>query len=285
MTGAGRQPVRRQATRRRPVSRAALAVDSLEAAPFLLNKLLAVGDRVGRIVEVEAYRGADDPASHAFRGPSPRNAVMFGPAGFLYVYFTYGMHWCANVVCGADGTAMAVLLRAVAPVAGVDAMWAARPAARRESDLGSGPAKLCQALGITGACNGADLLARPAGPVRLLTDGTPPPDRPAQGVRVGVTAAADRPWRWWVPGDPHVSRARPVASTTGGAADPVGGTGVAADTAVGVAAGAAVARKATVARSRTDRSRIDRSPVDRTGRRPGDERVRGRWGDERGPDG
>jgi len=215
----------------RPVSRAALAVDSLEAAPFLLNKLLAVGDRVGRIVEVEAYRGADDPASHAFRGPTPRNAAMFGPAGFLYVYFTYGMHWCANVVCGVDGVAMAVLLRAVAPVAGVDAMRAARPAARRESDLGSGPAKLCQALGITGAHNGTDLLARPAGPVRLLTDGTPPPLQPAQGVRVGITAAADRPWRWWVPGDAHVSKGRPLASSTGSsvgssAGDPVGSPAV-----------------------------------------------------------
>jgi DNA-3-methyladenine glycosylase len=226
----------------RAVRRADLSADVLTVAPLLLNKLLVHGDRVGRIVEVEAYRGADDPASHAFRGPTARNAVMFGPAGFLYVYFTYGMHWCANVVCGPAGTAQAVLLRAVEPVAGVDAMRAARPAARRDADLGNGPAKLCQALGITGTDNGTDLLAsrpgRSAGPgvagpgevgpgevgpvstgaVRLHTDGTPPPRRPARGPRIGITAAADRPWRWWVPGNPHVSKARAVPSTGGGIA-------------------------------------------------------------------
>jgi DNA-3-methyladenine glycosylase len=205
----------------RAVRRADVSADVLTVAPFLLNKLLVHGDRVGRIVEVEAYRGADDPASHAFRGPTARNAVMFGPAGFLYVYFTYGMHWCANVVCGPAGTAQAVLLRALEPVAGVDAMRAARPAARRDADLGNGPAKLCQALGITGAENGTDLLAAAAaaaGAVRLRTDGTPPPRRPARGPRIGITAAADRPWRWWVPGNPHVSKARAVPSTGGGIA-------------------------------------------------------------------
>ena len=214
VAGSRRPPVGRLAARRL-VRRADLAGDATEVAPNLLNKLLVVGDRVGRIVEVEAYRGADDPASHAFRGPTARTAVMFGPAGFLYVYFTYGMHWCANVVCGPPGTATAVLVRAIAPVAGVDAMRAARPAAHRDTDLGNGPAKLCQALGITGVHNGTDLLARPAGPVRLCTDGTPPPQRPAQGVRVGIAVATGRPWRWWVPGDPHVSRARPVPFAPG----------------------------------------------------------------------
>ncbi|HEX3946151.1 MAG TPA: DNA-3-methyladenine glycosylase [Acidimicrobiales bacterium] len=196
--------------------RADLAVDALAAAPWLLNKLLARGDRVGRIVEVEAYRGADDPASHAFRGPTARNGVMFGPAGHLYVYFSYGMHWCANIVCGDQGTAQAVLVRALAPVAGLEAMWAARPVARRPSDLASGPAKLCQALGITGADSGADLLG--PGPVRLLSDGALPPEDPGQGPRIGITAAADRPWRWWVTGDPHVSRPRPLRSLPGGGA-------------------------------------------------------------------
>ncbi|MGH9091849.1 MAG: DNA-3-methyladenine glycosylase [Acidimicrobiales bacterium] len=187
----------------------ALAGDSLAVAPWLLNKLLVRDGRAARIVEVEAYRGEDDPASHAYRGRTRRNAVMYGPAGHLYVYFTYGMHWCANVVCGEEGVAGAVLLRAGAPVLGVEAMWAARPAARRERDLCSGPAKLCQALGVTGADDGADLVA---GPVRLVDDGVPPPRRPARGVRVGITAAADRRWRWWVAGDPHVSRGAGVAS-------------------------------------------------------------------------
>jgi DNA-3-methyladenine glycosylase len=194
------------------VRREELAVDALVLAPRLLNKLLVHGDRVGRIVEVEAYQGEEDPASHAFRGPTGRNAVMFGPAGHLYVYFTYGMHWCANVVCGLPGEARAVLLRAVAPVAGLEAMWAARPAARRETDLGNGPAKLCQALGITGAQNGVDLLD---GPVRLMDDGKSPPRRPGQGPRIGITVATELPWRWWVPGDPHVSRLPPVRSVAG----------------------------------------------------------------------
>jgi DNA-3-methyladenine glycosylase len=193
-----------------PADRATLAADPLVVAPWLLNKLLVVRDgRAARIVEVEAYRGEDDPASHAYRGRTRRNAVMFGPAGYLYVYFTYGMHWCANVVCGGEGSAAAVLLRAGSPVEGLDAMWAARPAARREQDLCSGPAKLCQALGITGADHGADLAGTV---VRLADDGVPPPRRPARGVRVGVTAAADRRWRWWVAGDPHVSRGSGVAS-------------------------------------------------------------------------
>jgi DNA-3-methyladenine glycosylase len=194
------------------VAREELARDALDVAPRLLNKLLVHGDRIGRIVEVEAYRGEDDPASHAFRGPTGRTTVMFGPAGYLYVYFTYGMHWCANVVCGTEGVAQAVLLRAIAPVAGVEAMWAARPAARREIDLGNGPAKLCQALGITGELNGGDLVK---GPVRLADDGVPPPRRPSRGTRIGITAASERPWRWWVPGDPHVSKVATVRSEAG----------------------------------------------------------------------
>jgi DNA-3-methyladenine glycosylase len=182
-------------------------------APWLLNKVLAKGEREGRIVEVEAYKGAVDPASHAFRGETPRTTVMFGPAGFLYVYFTYGMHWCANVVTGPEGQASALLIRALAPLRGLDEMRLARPAARRDRDLCNGPAKLCQALGITGAENGSDLLAKrgggPAGAhaaVRLVDDGTPPPKRPAQGTRIGIRVAKEEPWRFWVAGDENVSR-------------------------------------------------------------------------------
>jgi DNA-3-methyladenine glycosylase len=180
-----------------------------------LNKVLARGERAGRIVEVEAYHGANDAASHAYRGLTPRTAIMFGPPGFLYVYFTYGMHWCANVICGPEGQAAGVLIRALDPVAGVEEMWEARPAARVERDLCNGPAKLCQALGITGADNGADLLAaRPrsgsasetGGLVRLLDDGTPPPRRPGRGTRIGIKVATEKRWRFWVTGNPSVSR-------------------------------------------------------------------------------
>lgn len=167
-----------------------------------------VGDRAGRVVEVEAYAGAEDPGSHAYRGPTRRNATMFGPAGRLYVYFTYGMHWCANVVAGDDGVASAVLLRALAPLAGVEAMRAARPRARRDRDLASGPAKLCQALGITGVDDGADLVS---GPIALLDDGTPPPSDPGVSTRIGLSAGAEHPWRWYVRGDPNLSRPEPRA--------------------------------------------------------------------------
>jgi DNA-3-methyladenine glycosylase len=187
------------------VQRADFSGDPLDVGPWLLNKVLVQGARSGRIVEVEAYKGASDPASHAYRGLTPRTAVMFGPAGFLYVYFTYGMHWCANVVCGPKGEASALLLRALAPLTGLDEMRQVRPAARRDRDLCNGPAKLCQALGITGEENGIDLLARSAA-VRLVDDGTPPPERPAQGRRVGISVAKEEPWRFWVAGEESVSR-------------------------------------------------------------------------------
>jgi DNA-3-methyladenine glycosylase len=195
-----------------PVNRRRLESHAELVAPYLLNKVLVRGDRAGRIVEVEAYTGPDDPASHAFRGETARNRSMFGPAGHAYVYFTYGMHWCANVVCGPPGTAHAVLLRALAPLDGLERMRADRPAARRDVDLCNGPAKLCQALGITGDDDAADLLAGGGGIV-LVDDGVPPPDRPGNGPRVGISVATERPYRWWVEGDPCVSRARPGALT------------------------------------------------------------------------
>jgi len=189
----------------RALRRSFYARPSTEVAPELLNKLLVCGHRAVRIVEVEAYEGRYDPASHAYRGQTARNATMFGPSGRLYVYFTYGMHWCANVVCGDVGEATAVLLRAGAPVRGVAAMRIDRPAARRDRDLCSGPAKLCQALGIDRTHDGADLRSGDRG-VRLLDDGTAPPEVPTCTTRVGIRVATDRPWRWFVPGDPNVSR-------------------------------------------------------------------------------
>jgi DNA-3-methyladenine glycosylase len=192
------------------VRRADFLGDPLDVGPWLLNKVLVAGTRAGRIVEVEAYKGAVDPASHAYRGETPRTTVMFGPPAYLYVYFTYGMHWCANVVTGPAGEASALLIRALAPLRGLEEMRRLRPAALRHRDLCNGPAKLCQALGITGADNGTDLLARSgsprAGAVRLLDDGTPPPERPAQGKRIGIRVATEEPWRFWVAGEESVSR-------------------------------------------------------------------------------
>jgi DNA-3-methyladenine glycosylase len=185
--------------------------DPRQVAVDLLNKVLVHDDPEfgpigGRIVEAEAYLGAGiDPGSHAFRGPGKRNATMFGPTGRLYVYFTYGMHWCSNVVCNPEGGGGAVLMRALHPLEGLDAMWSRRPKARRERDLCSGPARLAQALGLTGALDGTDLSK---GPVLLLDDGTPPPAEPNNSVRIGLSPGKgdESPWRWWVPGDPNVSR-------------------------------------------------------------------------------
>jgi DNA-3-methyladenine glycosylase len=191
--------------RGRRLRRSFYARDPLEVAPELLNKVLVHGTRAGRIVEVEAYRGEDDPASHAFRGPTPRTEVMFGPPGHLYVYFTYGMHWCANAVTSADGTAGAVLIRALAPLRGIDEMQAARPAARRPVDLANGPAKACQALGIDGTFDGADLTTADRA-VTIVDDGTAPPTDPLAGPRIGISAATDRPWRFSVRDDPHRSK-------------------------------------------------------------------------------
>ncbi len=183
--------------------------DPLELAPALLGKVLVAGDRAGRIVEVEAYKGRDDPASHAYRGPTARNGVMFGPAGHLYVYRSYGLHWCANVVAGPTGEAAAVLVRALEPVAGIEAMARDRPAARRPVDLANGPGKACQALGVHGGHDGIDL-TRARSEVRLLDDGVEPPTVPTVGPRVGITVAVERPWRFSVPGSPFRSRPVPV---------------------------------------------------------------------------
>lgn len=179
--------------------------DPLEVAPELLGKVLVAGKRSGRIVEVEAYRGTDDPGSHGYRGVTPRTEVMFGPAGHLYVYFSYGMHWCANVVCAADGVCGAVLIRALEPLTGLDAMYGARSKAKRDRELCSGPAKLCQALGIDGGHDGLDLTRAELG-VQLREDGHEPP-APATSARIGLSPGKgeDLPWRFYVAGDPNVS--------------------------------------------------------------------------------
>ena len=189
-----------------PLPRAFYARDPREVAPELLNKILTRADgRAGRIVEVEAYCGAEDPAAHSFRGPTPRTASMFGRAGHLYVYFTYGMHWGTNAVCGEVGEGVGVLLRAIEPLGDVAAMRAARRNPAKDRDIGSGPGKLSQALGITGDFDGADLVTGDAG-FQILDDGTPPPRTPVTATRVGISRAREHPWRWYVPGNPHVSR-------------------------------------------------------------------------------
>lgn len=182
-----------------------------ELAPRLLGARLAAGPVVVRLTEVEAYGGPADPGSHAFRGRTPRTAVMFGPAGRGYVYFSYGMHWCLNLVTGPDGTASAVLLRAGAVVSGLELARARRPGAS-DRDLCRGPARLTRALAVDGAFDGLDLLAEGA-PLRLLpaaADATGTA-RVRSGPRVGVAGAgAGTPWRFWLDGESTVSAYRPA---------------------------------------------------------------------------
>jgi DNA-3-methyladenine glycosylase len=185
--------------------------DALEVAPDLLGRLLVTDDgRVGRIVEVEAYRGRDDPASHAFGGRTARNAAMWGPGGTLYVYFSYGMHWCANAVCSVEDDPQAVLLRAVAPVAGLarmrDARWTTQRT-RRDLDLCRGPGRLAQAFGIDRGDSGVDL-TDDRSRVRIVADPGAAAVPSARGPRVGISRARDLPWRFWVPGEPAVSAHR-----------------------------------------------------------------------------
>jgi DNA-3-methyladenine glycosylase len=188
--------------------------DALTVAPELLNKLLVHGDVSARLVEVEAYTGRDDPGSHAYRGETPRNATMFRRPGSLYVYLSYGMHWCANAVCGPGTTPHAVLLRAAEPVAGLDVMRVRRTRARRDVELARGPGSLGRAFGFDRSLDGTDLTR---GPVRILDDGIPPPDRPGVSTRVGLGAGKGDtfPYRFYVPGDPHVSRATAAPTETG----------------------------------------------------------------------
>ena len=207
---------------------------SVEVAPDLLGCVLehetADGLVAVELTEVEAYAGRSDPASHAYRGKTARNAVMFGPPGHAYVYFTYGMHFCVNVVClGAEGSASAVLLRAGRVIAGEELARARRTrgtTAIAPRDLARGPARLCQALGIDRSQNGADMVSA-GSPLRMLSGAGNParsallasgdenlihpatPRRIVAGPRVGVSSAAEIPWRYWYDGDPTVSIYRP----------------------------------------------------------------------------
>ena len=175
------------------------ARSSHEVAPELIGVTLLVDGVGGPIVEVEAY-DQDDPASHSFSGRTSRNAVMFGPAGHAYVYRSYGIHWCLNFVCAKPGRAEAVLIRALQPERGLDAMRARR-GVEPERALCSGPGKLCQALAVTSAHDGLPL---DEPPFELLARAEPPAI--ATGARIGLTKAADRPWRYGLAGSPYLSR-------------------------------------------------------------------------------
>ena len=188
----------------------------LEVAPDLLGATVehrtAAGLVAVRLTEVEAYDGENDPGSHAFRGRTPRTRVMFGPPGRVYVYFTYGMHWCMNLVCGPEGTASAVLLRAGEVVAGEDLARSRRTASRSPRDLARGPARLTTALGVDGGLDGADATARRS-PLAVRAGVRPDPVLVRHGPRVGVAGdGAGHPWRFWLDGEPTVSAYRAAVS-------------------------------------------------------------------------
>ncbi|MGW2515415.1 DNA-3-methyladenine glycosylase [Streptomyces scopuliridis] len=195
---------------RRPLPRAFFDRPVLEVAPDLLGRTLIRDTDDGpielRLTEVEAYAGAVDPGSHAFRGRTARNAVMFGPPGHAYVYFTYGMWNCLNLVCGPEGMASGVLLRAGQISVGAELARKRRISARHDRELAKGPARLATALDVDRALNGTDVCAGPDAPLSLLT-GTPvPADQVRSGPRTGVGGdGAVHPWRFWIDADPSVS--------------------------------------------------------------------------------
>ena len=182
-----------------------LAAPVLEVAPRLLGATFTHAGVSVRITEVEAYDGTGDPGSHAYRGRTARNEVMFGPPGYLYTYFTYGMHWCCNVVTGPEGSASAVLLRAAEVVDGLD-LARERRQGSGDRDLARGPARMCRAMAIGREQNGLDL----RGHLSLAPAAT----HVSTGPRVGLRLAADRPWRFWLTDDPTVSRYVPAKRAT-----------------------------------------------------------------------
>lgn len=203
-----------ESTDRTPLPRAFFDRPVLEVAPDLLGRTLVRRSPEGvmelRLTEVEAYAGAIDPGSHAFRGRTARNAVMFGPPGHAYVYFTYGMWHCLNLVCGPEGKASGVLLRAGEILKGVEQARPRRRSARRDHELAKGPARLATALDIALSLNGTDTCDGPDSPLAVLT-GTPPRARNIRsGPRTGVGGdGAPHPWRFWIDEDPTVSPYRP----------------------------------------------------------------------------
>lgn len=175
-----------------------------------LGKILVHGGAAGRIVEVEAYLGVDDRAAHAWRGPTDRTRVIFGPPGHAYVYFIYGMYECLNFVAEPEGMAGSVLIRALEPLAGLSLMRRRRPAARKTEDLASGPGKLTLAMGITRKLNGADLVA---GPLQVRRPRHGSPFEIHVTPRIGITHCADWPLRFVIAGNRFVSRASPQSPT------------------------------------------------------------------------
>ncbi|MFV8189286.1 MULTISPECIES: DNA-3-methyladenine glycosylase [unclassified Streptomyces] len=182
----------------------------LEVAPDLLGRILVRTTPEGpialRLTEVEAYDGAADPGSHAYRGRTARNEVMFGPPGHVYVYFTYGMWFCMNLVCGPEGRASAVLLRAGEVIEGAELARKRRLSARNDKELAKGPARLATALGVDRALDGTDACAAGETPLRILTGTATGSDQVSNGPRTGVGGdGAVHPWRFWVTNDPTVS--------------------------------------------------------------------------------
>jgi DNA-3-methyladenine glycosylase len=196
----------------RRLSRSFLAGDAVRIAPGLLGRVIVSESAEGRVAvrltEVEAYRGADDPASHAFRGLTRRNSIMFDEPGHLYTYFVYGMHWCANIVTGSVGHPSAVLLRAGEVVAGHELAAARRSDRTKPEHLARGPAGLASVLGLASAQNGADLCAISSA-ISIRTGVPTQPDLVRLGPRVGVNVGAELQWRFWEAGAASVSTFRP----------------------------------------------------------------------------
>ena len=173
-----------------------------------VHRRLGDVELIGRIVETEAYHQSD-PASHSYRGMTERNKIMFGEAGFAYVYFTYGMHYCANVVSGSVGSAEAILLRALEPVSGTETMFQRRKKARTEKDLLSGPGKLCEAFSISRQENGTDLIT--SDDLFLTRGKITKGEKIGVTSRVGITVAMEKQWRFFIKGNPFISKGKPSA--------------------------------------------------------------------------
>jgi DNA-3-methyladenine glycosylase len=228
-----------------PLPRSFFDRPSYEVAPDLLGRVLVHGPVAVRLTEVEAYGlPGEDPASHTYRGRTPRNAVMFGPPGHLYIYFTYGMHFCANLVCLPEEHGSGVLMRAGEVLAGFDVARSRRSTAKRiaDHDLGRGPARLATALGLAREHNGLDavwdgpapaafpvphnaLTGHPSASAAVLAGDPPARAAVRSGPRTGVSTAKETPWRFWIDGDPTVSPYRPhVPRRRNAAATSVGET-------------------------------------------------------------